>query len=92
VCCMAPAQTAKTILEEASEIVKGDRAVSYGKAQESFDRIATMWTAILTFEVTPHDVAMCMIALKIARYTVGHQRDSLVDIAGYAQCAEMLDG
>jgi hypothetical protein len=43
-----------------------------------------MWAAILDLpEVTPAQVALCMVALKISRECHQPKRDNLVDGAGY---------
>lgn len=76
------------ILQEASELINGERAKDYGDVTENFQRIANLWTDYLgpdDWQFTPHDVAMMMILVKMSRLaTGGYHRDSLVDIAGYA--------
>jgi hypothetical protein len=79
-----------SVLMEAQRIITGDRRDSYGKAYESFKRIADMWSPTLGIEVTPYQVALCMIQLKVARYVNGQQRDSAVDIAGYAGLLDII--
>jgi hypothetical protein len=85
-----------SVLGEAADIVSADRLKQYGPPSESFGRIAQMWSAYLGVEVTAHDVAQLMILLKVSRSRAGivssgaPQRDSLVDIAGYVACAELL--
>ncbi len=74
----------KTILEEAQEIISGPRRESYGSVEASFTRIANLWTPIVGIRVTPQQVALCMIQLKVAREANSHSRDNLVDISGYA--------
>lgn len=78
------------ILSEAIKAVKS-RMETYGHPIEDFDRIARMWTAIFGRHVETHEVALCMVAVKISRLvqTPGHH-DSLVDIAGYAETAALL--
>lgn len=78
-----------SILEEAAAVVN-ERQTQYGTREENFGRIAEMWTAILDCPVTPQQVALCMIALKVARLTFRHSHDSLVDICGYAHCLAEL--
>lgn len=84
-------------MEEASELINGQRQQDYGSPQVSFDRIAGMWSAYLGVPVTAHDVSLMMILLKTSRGREGvlkngrPQHDSLVDIHGYAGCSEMLD-
>ncbi len=79
-----------TILQEAQGIVYGDRQASYGKASTNFGRIARMWEEILDSKVTPEQVGMCMIAVKLARQCHKPSRDNLVDIAGYAATIEKV--
>lgn len=65
----------------------GDRRRRYGRATELFDAIAQRWSVTLGVEVTPAQVALCMIDVKLAR--LGHDpcnSDSTVDVAGYAAC------
>jgi hypothetical protein len=67
--------------------VFGDRRRRYGRAAELFDAIARRWSVTLGISVTPAQVALCMIDVKVAR--LGHDprnSDSVVDVAGYAAC------
>ena len=82
---------AKSILEEAIDITSGARREAYGHPRESFERIAKMWSAYMSHEIGPRDVAMMMVLLKTCREANSAKRDSLVDIAGYARTAELLD-
>lgn len=66
-----------TVLEEAQKIISGQRREDYGSPLESFTRIADLWGVVLGTEVTPEQVALCMIQLKVARAMNGMQRDSL---------------
>lgn len=84
----------QTVLEEAMKCVGGPRRRDYGTPDENFGRIADLWNVHLKGKlskpVTPGDVAMLMILLKVARQANSPKRDNLVDIAGYAQCASEL--
>lgn len=82
----------ETILQEAQRIIHGQRRDDYGDVTESFQRIADLWSPIVGQAVTPAQVALCMLQLKVARYLNGKQRDSVVDIAGYAGCLARVDG
>jgi hypothetical protein len=75
-------------LREAAKIIAGDRDVQYGGPEENFTRIAKIWSVIIGKEITPEDVAMMMVGLKVARYASksGFQPDTWIDIAGYAGC------
>lgn len=86
---MTKAKNGRTrCLEEAATIVTGQRDVQYGGPEENFNRIAKLWSVIFGIEVTQEDVAMAMVAVKVARYASksGFQADTWVDIAGYAAC------
>lgn len=80
-------------LFEAHRIVHADRGADYGPPVEDFERTGKMWGAILgTAPVTPQQVALCMIALKVSREAYHHKRDSLVDVAGYVETLAMIEG
>ncbi|KNX40394.1 hypothetical protein ROE7235_02611 [Roseibaca ekhonensis] len=76
--------TRSIILTEAEQVLE-IRAEEYGPARVSLDKIAARWSQNLGCEVTPAQVVLCMIDLKMVRLThdVDH-RDSLVDVIGYA--------
>jgi hypothetical protein len=74
-----------TLLYDAIAAVKA-RTASYGGAAKEFARTAAIWSAILGVEVSPAQVGLCMIGLKLAREAYRHNRDNLIDMAGYAQC------
>ncbi len=80
------------ILEEAKVIINGARREEYGSVTESFGKLAKMWSLILDYEVTPSQVCLCMIGLKITRELNMHKRDNLVDLAGYSKLLSMLEG
>lgn len=88
-----------SVLTEAENIVNGAREGQYGKAEDSFERIARLWNAYLTNAgiatpdrpaLTPKDAANLMILLKLAREQHAHKRDNYVDIAGYAELANRV--
>lgn len=73
-----------SVLTEADNLINGARRVVYGDAYDSFVVVAQLWSVVLGREVTPREVALCMIMLKIGRdLTGGRKRDNLVDMAGY---------
>lgn len=79
------------LLAEANSIVSGDRESAYGIPENSFDSIAKIWQVILKTEVTPQQVALCMVALKVVRATSSpNKSDNYVDMAGYAAIAGEL--
>lgn len=87
--------TSKNILEEAISVVF-ERQGSYDAPENNFNRIADFWNAYIknkpehkVFDAT--DVSIMMILLKIARLTFQYKEDSVVDIAGYAQCLSQIN-
>ena len=62
-----------------------ERRDDYGDPAEQFRAIADRWSITLGTPITPSQVALCMIDLKLARlaYDPGHI-DSMVDVIGYA--------
>ena len=81
------------MLAEAERVVNGDRKQTYGDALRSFTRIADLWTPVLGVPVTAHQVALCLVQLKVSR-AVGRpdHADSYVDMAGYTALAAELAG
>lgn len=82
-----------TITEEAHGLVYGDRNADYGHPHSDYTRNAAFLQTILGDKlkddavITPQDVIMFMITLKVSRLVNDHtKRDSIVDIAGYAEC------
>lgn len=62
-----------------------ERRDDYGDPAEQFRAIADRWSITLGTPITPSQVVLCMIDLKLARlaYDPGHV-DSIVDVIGYA--------
>ena len=89
--------TRKEVLEQASKCVCGQREQDYGSPEDNFNTIARMWTLYLQSAhgnvpaLTPKDVAMMMVLLKVARASSGEHADNYVDIAGYAACAAEIN-
>jgi hypothetical protein len=82
-----------TILQEAHDITGegAERNDSYEHPRPNFEAIAKIWSVLLHTAVSPSQVALCMIGLKIVRQNHHGKRDNLVDIAGYARCIERLE-
>ena len=80
----------ESILEEARRIVHGERGENYGHPFEDFSRTAKIWSAIMDIEVTPEQVALCMIGVKISREVNRPKRDNIVDGAGYFETLDMV--
>jgi hypothetical protein len=71
-------------LDDAMQLLTGDRNIDYGEPIENFERVADGWSIILGKYIAPHQVALCMAWLKIARLTATpDHKDSYTDAAGY---------
>ena len=81
----------RTILQEAQDVVYGDRQADYGSVTQNFTTIAQLWSAVLGIKVSPEQVGLCMVQVKVARQMNKPKRDNLVDICGYAACLEKME-
>lgn len=67
------------------------REDQYGAPAQLFAEIAKIWTVILSFEVEPEQVALCMVGVKLARLSHNWSHaDSIKDVAGYAAILSQL--
>ena len=91
---LTPPITPTSIFEDAANIIAGDRRQSYGPVEQSFQNVADVWNAILRGKVkdsiTPQQVALMMIGLKLVRESNRPGRDNRVDICGYAGLLDRL--
>lgn len=77
------------LLNEARELVTGDRNNQYGEPLQDFQRTADMMS-IMGFRfngnaIEPHHTALILAIVKMSRITWNpNKRDSWVDLAGYA--------
>ncbi len=78
------------VLDEAAVLVNGERQDTYGHPSVHLADVAEVWSLLLNVKVEARQVALCMVGLKLAREAHVHQRDNLVDAAGYLRLAEMV--
>ncbi len=72
-------------------MVLRERGEQYGDARVNMAEIAARWGRVLGIPVTPQQVPVMMIELKLSRRDKGLSLDSVTDIAGYAALlAEMM--
>lgn len=82
---------AESILQEAQYLVHGPRGEDYNHPIVDYTRTGRMWGAILnTPDIDPRIACLMMAAVKISREVNKHKRDNLTDLAGYAECAQMV--
>jgi len=87
---------APNVLLDANAVAGKDRAEAYGHPYDNHQRIANLWNAFLDGRRTkgplsPADVALMMVLLKVARHQHAPKRDNLVDVCGYARCVELIE-
>jgi len=74
----------EAMLRHAATLVT-ERRQLYGDPAAGMAIVAKRWSITLGRQVTPAEVVLCLIDLKLAR--LGHDprhQDSLLDVAGYA--------
>lgn len=81
----------ESALQEAQRLVHGDRGTAYGHPIDDYTRTGRMWGAILGLpDIDPRICCLMMAAVKISREVNAPKRDNRVDLAGYAECAQMV--
>lgn len=81
---------AREVADKAVDAVTGPRNVDYGHPLDDFSKVAKMWSGIFGVDVTPEQVAMAMICIKIARELNLPKEDNALDGIGYWMALEML--
>lgn len=87
--------TDKSVMQQAHDLIHGQRAADYGDALENFSHIAMGFSFVLgrklSEPVTAEEVAMMMQTLKMSRLTQqpGHL-DSIIDNLGYGGCYDKI--
>jgi len=81
---------AEILLKHAASVV-AHRTERYGDPETMFDHVAGRWSLTLGVKVTPAQVALCLIDLKMARLARDPaDLDSVTDVAGYAACLRQV--
>ena len=74
----------EALLEHAAGLVNRRRR-EYGEPADVFDAVAKRWSLTLGAKLSPAQVVLCLIDLKLARLARDPKHlDSVVDVAGYA--------
>lgn len=77
--------------QQAQALVYGARGKDYGNPWTDFSKTAQAWSALFGWDVTPEKVAMAMICVKLSRLVQSpHHKDSVVDLAGYAETLHLV--
>jgi hypothetical protein len=76
--------TGEQMLQHVAGII-AERDAAYGDAAISMATVAARWSTTLGHPITPAQVVLCLIDLKLTRlqHNPKHQ-DSVYDLAGYA--------
>ena len=81
-------KTTKNFLVKAESLIAGQRHKDYGDKTDNHKNIAKLWSAYLDVDITPHDVAIMMCLLKVARTKLGEiSEDTYIDMAAYGAIA-----
>ena len=79
------------LLQHAAGVVDKRRS-DYGEPEEMFANVAQRWSQVLGIRVTPAQVALCLMDLKMARLAHDPRHlDSLVDVLGYGACLREIN-
>lgn len=74
-----------SILEDAEEILEGERDSDYGDPVANFNRISRIASSILDYTISPEECVVVMMAVKLSREQYKHKRDNLVDLVAYTE-------
>lgn len=78
----------------AHRLVHEDRGADYGAPLDDFGRTATAASAFLSEKLraplSPEDIALIMICVKLSRQANKAKLDNLVDCAGYVETWQMV--
>jgi len=80
---------ANDYLTEARAIIQ-DRGLDYGHPSDNMSRTASLWAAYLEMPVEPHQVAMCLALVKVARSMETGKVDNYIDGAAYMAISGQL--
>ena len=76
----------EALLEHAAGLVNRRRR-DYGEPVALFEQVAQRWSLTLGTRISPAQVVLCLIDLKLARLARDPKHlDSQADVAGYAAC------
>jgi hypothetical protein len=76
--------TSAQMLAHAADVI-AERDAEYGNAAASMAAIAARWSITLGCTITPAQVVLCLLDLKLVRLGSNPKRqDSIADVIGYA--------
>ncbi len=78
------------ILEEALRLVHGDRNADYGHPYDDYSKTTTLFNSLTGRDLTVSEGVLFMLCVKMSRLGHALKRDSLVDLAGYAEVLRIV--
>lgn len=88
------AEPRETILEEAQRLTHGPRQADYSHPLDDYTRTAALANAALAHKLkeplSPEDLTVIMLLVKVSRHMHKPKRDNMVDAAGYAWCTHEI--
>jgi len=67
------------------QVTLNERGSIYGSSRTNHERISELWTGYLGDYISPMQVSMCMLLVKVSRLTeTPNHQDSIKDLIGYA--------
>jgi hypothetical protein len=85
--------TSRIKLLEEIQVTLNERGRVYGSSRTNHERISELWSGYLGDYISPMQVSMCMLLVKVSRLTeTPNHKDSIKDLIGYAAIYnELLD-
>lgn len=74
------------ILKEADNIINSrseEKERMYGPFSEGMERAAAIASNSIGKDLTPEDMFMCLVALKLSRHSYNYKEDNLLDAVAY---------
>lgn len=83
------------ITSEAARLVHGPRQATYQHPRTDYERTAALFAEMTGIYLTAREAVLFMVCVKMSRIAAAHEqgftadvvRDSIVDAAGYLDCA-----
>lgn len=76
--------------ERGLELVNGPRQDDYGEPCEHVGHVARAWSGVVGYTITPRQVCLMMIALKLVRENHKAKQDNRDDIHGWTEILERV--
>lgn len=81
-----------SILKQAYKKIHGPRQREYGNPSDNLKRTARIASHLTGKNLDASDVVKVMMAIKLSREAHKHKTDNLVDLCGYADILQQIQG